>query len=160
MSDARWFEVEADLAAAVEHFSQSVKLYSLGGFDGDSLDAYRARMALMHAMQSGHTSMETALVRILDLLGEDVPTGREWHADLLRRMSHALTDRPAILPPSLAGAANETRRFRHVAMRTYGSFDPGLAQPAIIAATLIAQGLTCAISAFRRQIDPDHGATP
>ena len=160
MSDARWFEVEADLAASVEHFGRSVTLHDLGGFDGGGLDAYRARMALMHAMQSRHTSLEAALVRILDLLHEDVPTGRDWHADLLRRVSHALMDRPAILPPSLAQAANETRRFRHVAMRSYGDFDPARAQPAIAAAALIAHGLAAAVLAFRRQIDPDHGATP
>ena len=154
MSDARWFEVDADTAAAIEHFSQSVRLFTLGGFDGESLDAYRARMAFMHAVQSGHTSLEAALVRILDLLGEDAPTGRDWHADLLKRVAHDIPGRPAILPQDVAKAANETRRFRNVAMRSYGGFDPVLARPAVMAADLIAQHLQDAVTAFRGQMDP------
>jgi len=131
MSDARWFEVDQDVAAAAGHLARSVELYDAGGFAGDDLDAYRARMAFMHAMQSGHTSLESALLRILDLLAEEAPSGRDWHADLIQRASRPIPGRPAILPASVAQAANETRRFRHVAMRNYGSFDPGLARPAV-----------------------------
>ena len=83
MTDARWFEVDEDIAAAIQHFAMSADLFAAGDFDGDGIDAYRARMALMHAMQSGHTSLESALVRILDLLGEEAPSGRDWHADLI-----------------------------------------------------------------------------
>ena len=129
MSDARWFEVGADVADATGHFARSVSLYGLGGFEGDGLDAYRARMAFMHAMQSGHTSLETGLVRILDLMGEEAPTGRDRHADLLKRVARAMKDRPLILPPDVAQAAPETRRFRHVAMRGYGGFEAHLAHP-------------------------------
>ena len=112
-------------------------------------------MAFMHAMQSGHTSLEPALLRILDLLGEEAPSGRDWHADLIQRTSRPIPGRPAILPTSVAQAANETRRFRPVAMRTYGSFDPGLARPAVQAARLLADGLPSAVAMFRRCMDPE-----
>ncbi len=154
MSDARWFEIQEDVAAACGHFARSLDLFAAGGFDGDGLDAYRSRMAFMHAMQSGHTSLESVLVRVLVLLGEEAPSGADWHADLIRRVARTLGARSAILPLELAEAAQETRRFRHVAMRNYGQFDPQRARPAIAAAVVLAQGLRAAIEAFRRQIDP------
>lgn len=63
MSDARWADVEADIASAIRHFGNAVELYREGGFEGDDLSSYRASMALMHAMQSGHTSAEAGLMR-------------------------------------------------------------------------------------------------
>ncbi len=154
MSDARWFEVDEDIAAAVEHFEMSARLFAAGGFDGEGMDAYRARMALMHAMQSGHTPLESALVRILDLLGEEVPSGKDWHADLIRRVSRATAGRPAILPPDLARAVGETRRFRHVAMRGYGTFEVELSRPSVLAAGIVVRGIGPAVASFRAAIDP------
>ena len=66
MSDGRWFEVDRDVQTAVRHFRQSVALYREGGFDAPGLEGYRATMALMHALQSAHTSLESALLRILE----------------------------------------------------------------------------------------------
>ena len=155
MSDARWTEVEEDVAAATGHLGRSVELFGAGGFSGEGIEAYKARMAFMHVMQSGHTSLESALVRIMDRLGEEPPTGRDWHADLIRRAARAIGGRPAILPAEIADAANETRRFRHVAMRSYGTFEPSRAEPSVAAAAVLAAGLPDAIAAFRRGIDPD-----
>ncbi len=158
MNAGRWFEVDEDVAAAVEHFGRSTELYAAGEFDAKDLSGYRARMALMHAMQSGHTSLEQALVRILGLLGEEAPAGSDWHADLIRRVSRGLPGRPAILPAELAKAAGETRRFRHVAMRSYGTFDLALSGPAVSAARVLADGMPAAIAAFKTAIDPTSGA--
>lgn len=160
MSDARWFEVDEEIAAAVTHFRMSVELFAAGGFDGDGIGAYRARMGLMHAMQSGHTSLESALVRILGLLGEEAPTGRDWHADLIRRVSREIGGRPAILSSDLARAVGETRRFRHVAMRGYGSFDVELSRPSVLAAGVIVGGIGPAIASFRATIDPASDLGP
>ena len=154
MSDARWIEVDDAAAAATKHFGMAADLFAAGGFDGDDIGAYRASMALMHAMQSGHTSLESALVRILGLLGEEAPSGQEWHADLIRRVAREIAGRPAILPPDLAKAAGQTRRFHHIAMKGYGSFDPELARPSVLAAGFVARNLGPAIAAFRAMIDP------
>lgn len=154
MSDARWFEVDEDIAAAVEHFGRSVEMFSEGGFDDDSLSGYRSRMALMHAMQSGHTSMEAALVRTLKLLGEELPAGTDWHTDLIRRVAREVGGRPAIFNAELSKAAGETRRFRHVAMKSYGSFDTELARPAVLAASFVVRNLPAAMAAFKARIDP------
>lgn len=140
----------------------SVDLFAAGGFDGDGIGACRVGMALMHAMQSSHALMEPALVRVLNLLGEEVLTGRDWHADLIKRASRGIAGRPAILPPDLARAAGETRRFRNVAMEGYGSFDVELSRPAVLAAGFVARNLGPAILLFRAVIDPapQAGAGP
>lgn len=154
MTDPRWFEINEDVAAACDHFRRSVALHAAGGFAGDSLESYRARMALMHAMQAAHTSLESALVRTLSLLGEPPPIGADWHADLIRRVARDVGGRPRILPPELASAADETRRFRHIAMKAYGSFDVTRARAALAAAEALAMGLEDAMQSFQSLIDP------
>lgn len=153
MSDARWQDVDADVA--LRHFSLAVQLYEAGGFDTPGLDGYRAGMAFLHAMQSGHTSLEAALVRILEVLGEEPPSGRSWHADLIRRASRPSRVRGVLLGPALSTAADETRQFRNVATRSYDSFVPARAVFAVEAARRISAELKGAVAAFRRDIDPD-----
>lgn len=155
MSDGRWLDVEADLAAAVRHLSNGVLLYEAGGFDAPGLDGYRAAMAFMHAMQSGHTSLEAALLRVLDIVGEEAPTGARWHADLVRRAAAVAATRPAILSAGLAAAVDETRQFRNLATRGYDSFVPRKALDAVEAARAIVLALAGEIAAFRRAVDPD-----
>jgi hypothetical protein len=155
MSDKRWIEIDRDVASAVTHFSRAVRIADDVAFRADDLAGYTVQMAFMHAMQSGHTSLENALTRILRLQGEELPSGESWQADLIHRVSVALQDRPAILPPELAEAADETRQFRNRAVRTYDNFSPDRASPAIQAADRLAQGLTAAVTAFRQAIDAD-----
>jgi hypothetical protein len=155
MSDGRWFEIDADIETAVRHFRQSVSLYRDGGFDAPALAGYRATMALMHALQSAHTSLESALLRILDLLGEARPSGENWHTDLIKRAAASLPGgRPAILSARLARAADETRRFRHRATHTYDDFQAGEAAPTIEAAEMLAKELEGEILTFKDTIDP------
>lgn len=79
-------------------------------------------MALMHCMQSGHTSVEIALGLLLDMPDEDHPSGQDWHRRLIDRLAKPLEDkfaRPAILHTGLAADLHETRSFRHRATRSY-----------------------------------------
>ena len=155
MSDARWFEVDSDIDAAVRHFRQSVELFRKGGFDAPGLAGYQAEMALMHALQSAHTSLEGGLLRILEMLGEERPVGENWHADLITRVAAVLPGRrPAIIGTLIAEAATETRRFRHRATHNYDSFRVYEATRTIEAAEILANGLKAAIFAFRYVIDP------
>ncbi len=170
MTDARWIEVEDDLEAASRHFANAASLADDGGFDEEGLPGYRARMALMHAMQSAHTSLEAALNRILEILGEEPPVGSNSHADLVRRVSRAVDRpghlRPAILTPDVSRDVDESRRFRHRAMHDYDNFEPTLAGPSIEAARRLASRLKPCIAAFRDRVDPltpplaDEGGRP
>ncbi|GEP05969.1 hypothetical protein [Methylobacterium oxalidis] len=164
MTDARWSEVEGDLAAACRHFDFAARPFDAGGFEVAGLDGYRARMGFQHAMHAAHTSLEGALVRILEILGEEVPVGRSWHGDLLKRASKPLRiarhDRPAILTPDVARDAAETRRFRHRADRDHDSFIPERSPPSVEAARRLARTLGPCIDAVRERIDPPEAPRP
>ncbi len=154
MSDERWSDIEADTAAAVDHFSRAIQIYRGSGLHDDSMDGYTRRMGFMHAMLAGHTSLEKALLRVLQLQGEEAPSGRQWHADLIQRAGRSTDSRPAILPAALVRAIDRTRKFRHVAVRAYDTFDPDDAEPAVRAAEKVAAGLAAAIAAYRQAVDP------
>jgi hypothetical protein len=100
MTDARWIEVDDDIAAACLHFGNAARLYDEGGLGAPDLSGYRARMALLYAMQSGHTSLEAALKRILDILGEEPPAGDQSHSQLVRRASREIATRDTFGRPS------------------------------------------------------------
>ncbi len=154
MSDARWFEVEVAITAAVRHFTGATQLFARLPDLHDPLDAYGLEMGFMHAMQSGHTSLEAALLRILDICGEEPPSGARWHADLIARASHALPTRPVVLGDAAARAANETRQFRSIAVHAYDSFDRTRATKAVESATLLATLLPSEVARFRQSVDP------
>jgi hypothetical protein len=153
VSDARWIEIEKATASSVENFAKGVEFARHPGFQADDLIGSALRMGFMHAIQAGHTSLENALLRMLDLLDEARPSGESWHADLISRVARAVADRPAILPPALAESADETRRFRNRAARAYDNFDPKRIPPTIGAAEQLARHLSVAIAVFRQAID-------
>lgn len=155
MSDARWSDVEADVAAAAKHFTLAQALYASGRFEDGGFEGYRDGMALMHALQSGYTSAETAMLRIL---GERAPTGEDWPKTLIERLSRgngAAHARPALLSTSVARDLSETRSFRHRAMRSYEDFEAVHAEPALRAAERLATDLPADIARFKALVDPD-----
>jgi hypothetical protein len=117
-------------------------------------DKYGFEMGFMHAMQSGQTSMEAALLRILALCGEEAPSGLRWHTDLINRAASALGERQAILGPDAARAAHETRQFRRIAAHAYDSFERTRAVTAVESAALLIELLPAEIARFRQAIDP------
>jgi hypothetical protein len=160
VSDARWFDVLADAGSAARHYARAAEIHAMGAFeDLARLADYRDAMALMHALQAAHTSMESALLRVFALLDEEAPTGSDWHADLLRRAAAPMPERrPAILDDATARDAHESRRFRHRAMHTYDDFDASRVGPAVEAARRLAVRLVPTIIAFRNAIDPPNDA--
>lgn len=158
MSDSRWIDIEDDAASAAEHFRLAVALDEAGGFDVAGLEGYRARMAFMHSVQSAHTSLEATLLRILDLLNEERPSGDRWHQNLIRRVCREVTGakaRPAILSEELCGAIDETRRFRNLAVRNYERFRADQAAATVAAARIIVERFAAELAHFRRIIDGD-----
>jgi hypothetical protein len=94
------------------------------------------------------------LLRLLEIQGEEPPSGRQWHADLIARAGRGTADRPPILPPHLIQAADRTRKFRHFVAHAYDTFDPDDADPAVRAAEKLAAGFASAITAYQQAIDP------
>ncbi len=111
-------------------------------------------MALMQAMQAGHTSLESGLECILDILGEAKPGGASYHADFVQRAAREVPgNRPAIIDRPLALAPDETRRFRHIALKNYNMFQISEAGRALGAAATIHKDLLDAINEFRAKIE-------
>lgn len=154
MRDDRWLEVEDDFVNAAGHFKNAVALFRRGGFDGPGIEGYAAGMAFMHAMQAGHTSLENGLKRILTILNEDHPAGESWHSDLIRRASRDTAKRPAILDAETSSFADETRRFRNIAARSYDGFKPQNADAAVAAAEGLSQRILPELLKFQDLIDP------
>jgi len=154
ISDARWFEIDAAVAATVRHFMGASKIFAqVPGAEAPE-DRYLVEMGFMGAMLAGQTFLEAALVRILDLNGEEAPTGARWHADLIQRAAHPVGDRPAILGPAAARAADQTRRFRSISAHAYDAFDHTQAVAAVRSAALLGAILPSEIARFRQATDP------
>ena len=83
MNDARWFEIDLAVAAAVRHFTGAKELFNRLPGIAHEIDLYGVEKGFMHAMQPGQMSLEAAQLRILDLCGEAAPTSSRWHADLI-----------------------------------------------------------------------------
>lgn len=157
MSDPRWLDVDSDVAGALLHFGRAVDIHRAWTTGVGDRDFYILSMAFMHAMLAGHTSVEVALVWVLDLLDEEKPSGPDWHQMLITRMARSLEGeyaRPALLTSTLAKALKENKDFRHRALHTYDDFDFDRARPAVEAAIVIAEEFPRVILAFKDKIDP------
>jgi hypothetical protein len=112
-------------------------------------------MSFLHAMQSGHTSAESALRRVLRIAGDEIPIGKNWHEQLIDLCARPVAGRrPAILGPDLAASAHETRSFRHWAMHGYDAeFAMTRAEPAVRAAAELAHSLRPALERFRADLE-------
>ena len=163
MSDARWIDIDDDVAAASNHFASAVALHGEGGFDARGLVGYRNGMALMHALQSAHTSAEMALTRLLAILGEERPAGEDWHQKLISRAAKPIPgtgSRLEILSQEVARDLDETRRFRNRATRSYGGFDAGRIGPTSEAAARLTKTFARDVERFRELVDPDVRSGP
>lgn len=152
--DARWADIRRDCETVAGHFRAGARVFREGGLaDREGLDRV---MALLHYMQSGHSSLEACLLRVLAILDETPPTGSDWHAQLIIRCATAIAgSRSAILSADLAADAQETRRFRHLAMHGYDvAFVPERGARAIEAGLRLADALPARLDSFAREIDP------
>lgn len=158
MSDARWTDVQDQIDRGLNHFRRALRLHSTSAFDPETDDGQDDSMALMHYMQSGHTAVENALVRVLNILGEEKPDGDDWHEALIRRLSNAMTgehERPALLDESLAKDLRETKNFRHRATRSYDDFDIRYAGPSMAATERLLQRLPELVGEMKAMVDPE-----
>jgi hypothetical protein len=160
--DARWADVDSLLERSVRHFRMASVLFErhekLLASRPESERAYEAKMALMHAVQSGYVAFEAMLKKILGIISEEIPDGASSHADLIRRVSRPLflpgRERPPILGQEAAGLADEARRFRHRSMYAYDEFNPVVAKGVFEACRRLADLLPGEIASFRAQVDP------
>lgn len=152
-----WGDVERDLDAARLHFGMAVDLFPDIRSAQPGRARYAATMAFLHAMQSGYTSFESGVKRLLALLDEPLPKGASWHGDLVRRLGTPMPGaRPALLEgPALKRAVTNLLGFRHVAMHVDDEFDVERGALAIRDAEVFLSEILPAFARFRAEIDPD-----
>jgi hypothetical protein len=111
----------ADIGSAVERVERAM----LGSRTShDEQDIYLDSVALnLHDFYSG---IERVLQRIAQVVDRSVPTGEDWHAELLGQMTTQVPGvRPAVLRQETRSALMEYLRFRHVVRNVYSfQFDP------------------------------------
>lgn len=159
MSDSRWTDVDRDIDLALKHFGMADRIFQADGFDAPDLDGYKSSTSFMHAMGAGYTSVENALKRILDILGETPPSGDAWRRDLIERVSRPMggsNARPAFFDDEMRRDLLECLRMRHrVRHSEYDEFIPTKAEPSVGAARRVVSRIKGAIARFRKQVDPD-----
>lgn len=147
-----WDDIAADLASARRHFGQAVQIYRTRMAEAPD---YVVAMAFQHAMQSGYTSFEAAMRRLLNLLDEPLPAGPDDHAALLKRLGRPVEgQRPAVLDALMLAHADELRSFRHVAMHAYDNFQPRKAAIPVESAEAFLAGIDATLARFRAAVDP------
>ncbi|MEW6067752.1 MAG: hypothetical protein AB1610_05640 [Nitrospirota bacterium] len=78
----------------------------------------RAAGSILHDLYSG---IEKIFRRIAFRVDRDVPSGEDWHTELLIRMSIPLDDiRPNVISEGLKDRLAEYLRFRHLFRNIYG----------------------------------------
>jgi len=73
-----------------------------------------------------YTGVERIFRHIASTIDRALPTGRDWHQELLRQMAEERPGiRPAVISDETLDSLDEYRRFRHVVRNIYAfQFDP------------------------------------
>lgn len=99
---------------------------SLTADAGTSVDSTTRCLALAFQIERFYTAVEAVLTRVLRTIDGDVPSGNDWHLELLRASSVEVEDlRPAIVSLEAVPLLRELLGFRHYARHGYDSIpDP------------------------------------
>ena len=154
MTSPKWVLVKRDFQSAAHHFRMAEAIHN-GEASDERVGAYAQASAFMHAVQSGHTSLEAGFRRIFKVIGEPVPHDVDnWHEATVDQALADVDGRGAILPPEMFADVDETRRARNLSVRGYDAFDMGKAEATAGAAGRLAKALPDALRRFIRRIDP------
>lgn len=148
---ALWADVLRDLEeAGASHAAALRRAASLaeGGARMDPDSRVDRELAVGTLLHGAYCSIERALERLVRRYDGDLPQGRDYHAELVERIAHAVAGlRPAMVSPETARDLHTLRAFRHVVRNNYGGFfDYGRA-----AANVEVTGR--ALAALRRELD-------
>jgi hypothetical protein len=123
---ALWADVQRDLAAARANVAGAVaraaSLAAGGAIDDDfRLDREIAVGSMLH---NCYSAVERALERLIVAFDGGLPSGRNYHADLIERAAAPLVGvRPAVVSRRLAADLHRLRQFRHAFRNAYGDYD-------------------------------------
>ncbi len=78
--------------------------------------------AVASVLHSFYNGLENILLSIAKCIDESVPTGAQWHRDLLTQMTEATSMRGAVLTVSTARQLADYLGFRHFYRHSYSLF--------------------------------------
>jgi len=115
-------ELREDVGVELEALAAIVQeLLSLQADVADREPTVREQTAAAAFLAQFYTGVENILKRISAYHNVPVPTGETWHVDLFRRFcAPAHPPLPMLFDASLEGVLAPYRRFRHVALHSYG----------------------------------------
>ncbi len=149
--DARWTVLSRHCEAAVADLKLAVWLWDehRAAMEGADMSARALQKSLQKALQDGYASIEAAALYVLSLAREPRPEGPRWHEDLMVQVTAPGSARPGFAS-RLERDLHELRRFRHIAMHGYATFEVDRAEPSVRAARLVSAGLAAAAEEFGR----------
>jgi hypothetical protein len=111
--NARIERLRADIRSDVAAMSRQLDVLAATPIEVDSPPAVLALAAW--ALHHAYTALESALERVARALEGGLPSGPDWHRDLLQGAFREVPNvRPAVLDPAIAHAMHDLRGFRHV----------------------------------------------
>ncbi|NPV80026.1 MAG: hypothetical protein HPY52_07070 [Firmicutes bacterium] len=91
---------------------------AIGGFSLEDAAAIRIIGSILHDY---YTAIENILRTVASRIDKSIPTGEQWHRELLEQMTLAIPGvRPQVLSTETARELNEYRGFRHIFRNLYG----------------------------------------
>lgn len=101
----------------LERLSQELVRVLVATTEGTSARV-RAAGSVIHDF---YTGAEKIFRRIAIRMDQDLPTGEDWHVQLLHRMAVSVEEiRPAVIDETLEDQLEEYLRFRHLFRNIYG----------------------------------------
>lgn len=155
-------ELEGDRAALGRLASSIADLRSAAARPHESGADTTRTLALAFQLERFYTAVESMTARVLRTLDGDVPSGPEWHRDLLRAASVGIDGlRPAVLPAEAIPLLRDLLGFRHFARHGYDVLpDPArvdaLADTVAAAHTLLDPSLTALEAELRASGSTDR----
>lgn len=151
---ALWADVERDLGEAEKSCAGAVmraeSLERGAIMDPEvRLDRELAVGTMLHAV---YCNLERALERLVRRYDEDLPQGRDYHAELVERAAHDVAGvRPAMISRATALDLHALRSFRHVVRNNYGgTFAYERAVPNVNASVRAVASLRAELTSFAR----------
>ncbi|WP_152415409.1 ribonuclease toxin HepT-like protein [Caenispirillum salinarum] len=106
-------------------------------------------LAISKLIHDTYCALESALDRLIHEIDESRPTGRDYHAELIRRAATAVDgSRPAIITRETARDLQDLRAFRHVVRHVYDDFDYSRAEPNVAVAERCTAAVAREVEAF------------
>jgi len=153
--------LEARLKEEVENLERLKKSLKDRGFWATAsykpslqhIDEFTLR-ALASVLLDYYTGVENIFEQIAKIVDGSLPTGQEWHKDLLLQMKLEINGiRPAVISHETFATLDEYRKFRHLVRNIYGfNLIPERLEPLLIKLPQVDQRFRNEIEAFLKRM--------